>query len=306
VLNEGENIGQLLFRIRDVVRAIPAVRHYEMIVIDDGSTDGTNRLLKDLQQELPELRVIVLRRNFGKSAALTAGFDHASGEIIITMDGDLQDDPKEIPRFLSEIQAGYDLVSGWKARRKDPLEKVFASRIFNFLASRLTGVRLKDSNCGFKAYRSWCLRNIRLTGNLYRFLPVFVNKQGGKIKEIPIEHHKRIHGKSKYGLERYFEGIIDLCTVVLISTFFQRPLYFFAVIGAPIMLSGLLLGGYLVGGHIYFLMSGDFSYQLVNRPMLQISVTLFGLGLQIFLIGLLSELIISRSPGSNYSIKDKF
>lgn len=306
VLNEAENIQELLLHVWRVLETNESVDGYEIIVVDDGSSDGTPQLLWNLKKEIPCLRALILRQNFGKSAALQAGFDHAQGDVIITMDGDLQDDPTEIPRFLTEISNGYDLVSGWKEKRQDSREKVYASRVFNRLASLATGVKLQDLNCGFKAYRAWCLRNIKLTGNLYRFLPVFVGKQGGKIKEIPVQHHARIHGQSKYGFKRYFEGAIDLCTIVLITSFFQRPLYFFALIGVPIMLIGLITGTYLVGGHIYYLATGNISFQLVNRPLLQISVTLFGLGLQIFLIGLLSELIISRTPGSQYNVKDSF
>lgn len=305
VCNEAENVEELLRQVHAAARSLSLARGYEILVVDDGSDDGTLDRLYKIQAEDRALTVIALRGNFGKSAALMAGFEHVSGDVVVTMDGDLQDDPKEIPRFLEELGKGYDLVSGWKQHRQDPWEKRVASKQFNRLASLMTGIRLRDFNCGFKAYRSWCLKDLRLTGNLYRFIPVFVHRLGGKILEIPVEHRPRVHGKSKYGFRRYFQGAADLCTILLISKFFQKPLYFFAAIGVPILLLGFVLGLYLLGGHIYWLWSGDIRFQLNSRPLLVISVTLFGIGLQIFLIGLLAELIVSRTSSErSYSIKE--
>ena len=305
VCNEAENVGVLLESINGVLEASPEIAEFEVIVIDDGSDDGTAELLAQLADEWPFLTAIIFRRNFGKSAALMAGFAEVSGDVVITLDGDLQDDPKDIPRFLEELQKGYDLVSGWKQKRQDSHEKVLASRLFNYFSSRITGVELRDMNCGFKAYRTWVLRNIRLTGNSYRFLPVFVHMQGGKISEIPTRHHKRMHGVSKYGFRRYFHGFFDMLTVILVTRFFQRPLYFFALIGAPMMVLGLGTVGYLLGGHALFLLTGNSILQLVDRPLLWFSAQLAGIGLQIILIGLLAELVISRTDRPTYSIRHR-
>ena len=305
VYNEAENIGVLLEKIHESVEAISEVEDFEVIIIDDGSQDGTDRLLAQLVETWPRLTAVCFRRNFGKSAALMAGFREASGEIVITLDGDLQDDPADFRRFLEELQQGYDLVSGWKEKRQDSQEKVVASRLFNYVSSRITGVALRDMNCGFKAYRSWALENIRLTGNFYRFLPVFVHMQGGKISEVPTHHHKRVHGVSKYGRRRYFHGFFDLLTIILVTRFFQRPLYFFAVIGTPMIGLGLASVAYLLGGHALFLATGNSALELVDRPLLWFSAQLAGIGLQIVLIGLLAELIISRIDRPTYAIRER-
>jgi glycosyltransferase involved in cell wall biosynthesis len=305
VYNEAENIAEVIDGILGAVSQSANPQEFEIIVVDDGSTDRGPAVLDELGAKHPHLKVITLRKNFGKSAALMAGFDQANGEVVITLDGDCQDDPAEIPRFLEKLEEGYDLVSGWKKERRDPLEKRITSRIFNSVVSRVTGVPLHDMNCGFKAYRAWCLRNIALTGNLYRFLPVLVAQRGGRLAEIQVRHHPRKSGESKFGLKRYLEGILDLCTVILLSRFFQKPLYFFGLIGLPLILLGGTIGLYLVGGHIYYLLSGDVQYELLSRPLLQISITLFGIGLHIFLIGLLAELILSRLPDKGYSIKHR-
>jgi glycosyltransferase involved in cell wall biosynthesis len=303
VYNEAANITPIVEQVSDVLSDLSSLEDFEIIVVDDGSTDEGPEKLEALAGTYPFLRVITFRKNFGKSAALMAGFDLAKGDAVITLDGDRQDDPTEIPRFLEELDMGYDLVSGWKKDRKDPLEKVITSRLFNSIVALFTGVPLHDINCGFKAYRRWCLQNISLSGNLYRFLPVLVAQHGGKIAEIPVKHHPRVAGKSKFGVTRYLEGALDLCTVILISRFFQKPLYFFGIIGLPLMLLGSVIGTYLVGSHLYFLLSGNAEYELLNRPLLQISITLFGIGLHIFLIGLLAELILSRFRGKGYDIK---
>jgi len=305
VCNESENVGILVKSIHDVVGAIPAIADFEIVVVDDGSDDGTADQVKRLTEIWPRLTAIIFRRNFGKSAALMAGFREASGEIVMTMDGDLQDDPADIPHFLEELQKGYDLVSGWKQRRQDPQEKILASRIFNYFSSHITGVSLRDMNCGFKAYRRWVLENIRLTGNFYRFLPIFVHMQGGKISEIPTHHHKRIHGVSKYGVRRYFHGFFDMLTIILITRFFQRPLYFFALIGTPMIVLGLGTVGYLLASHFLFLVTGNAALELVDRPLVWFAAHLAGIGLQIVLIGLLAELITSRTDRPIYSIRER-
>jgi glycosyltransferase involved in cell wall biosynthesis len=305
VFNERDSIELVVRKTEVVLKSISSLSSFEIIIVDDGSVDGTTEVVAKLAKEIATVQGIKFRRNFGKSAALTAGFEATSGDVVITMDGDGQDDPEGIPVLLEKINSGYDLVSGWKKSRKDPLEKVIPSRLFNYVVSKVTGVKLHDFNSGFKAYRAWCVNKITLTGNLYRFLPVLVAQHGGKITEVPVIHHERKFGQSKFGIGRYLEGAFDLCTVVMLSRFFQKPLYFFGLIGFPLMIFGGLIGFYLLSGHIYFLFSGDYSYQLVARPLLQISVTLFGIGLHIFLIGLLAELVLSRSPQRGYDIEKR-
>jgi glycosyltransferase involved in cell wall biosynthesis len=303
-VDEARNLEALVPLIHDVMANVASVEDYEILVVDDGSTDDTPAVLQRLQMYDARLTAIILRRNFGKSAALMAGFDQASGDVIVTMDGDLQDDPAEIPRMIAELQRGYDAVSGWKQHREDRLEKRVASRVFNVLASAVTGVRLKDVNCGFKAYRRWCLEDIQLTGNLYRFLPVFVHRKGGRIAEIAVHHQRRAHGRSKFGYRRYFAGAADLITILLLGKFFQRPLYFFAPIGAALMALGSAVGVYLLGSDIYSFFTGDPQHQLTAGSLVA-AITLFGAGLQILLIGLLAELMVSRtSVGSTYAVRE--
>jgi glycosyltransferase involved in cell wall biosynthesis len=298
VKDEVQTVAPLLERLHQVLFDMPKVTAHEIIFVDDGSTDGTREALEELARKHPAVKVILFRGNFGKSAALGAGFAEARHDFIITMDGDLQDDPAEIPRFVELLERGYDLVSGWKFVRHDSLEKRFPSKIFNFLISRLSGIRLHDFNCGFKAYRSWCLKNVRLSGNLYRFLPVFVARQGGKITELPVRHHARKFGRSKYGPRRYFHGLFDLFTMVLLGNFFFKPMYFFGMIAVPLILFALSVAAYLIGGHVYWLVSGDQTFQLHDRPMLGFSLTMLGLGLNILLVGLLAEMLLQLT-GAN-------
>jgi len=293
VLNEVDSVEILQQKLISVLTRVPdLVGAYEIIFIDDGSSDGTREKLSTLAEATEHCKAIFLRKNFGKSAALAAGFSAATGDFIITMDGDLQDEPDEIPRMIRKINEGYDLVAGWKEVRNDPFEKRFFSKIFNAIASRLTGVYLHDFNCGFKIYRSWCVKNIFLTGNLYRFLPVFVHQQGGKICELSVKHNKRVHGMSKYGMKRYLHGAADLFTITLVANFFQKPMYFFGIIAMPMVFLGGAILFYLIGHHLMWLVTGDLSYQLLNRPLLVLSLGLLGWGLNLVLFGALGELML--------------
>ena len=211
---------------------------------------------------------------------------------MVTMDADLQDEPSEIPRFINKIEEGHDLVSGWKKVRNDPIEKVFMSRIFNKVVSKMTGVQLHDFNCGFKAYKSWCIKEIFVHGNFHRYLPVLIEKEGGIITEIPVQHNKRQWGKSKYGINRYLHGVMDLITVTLITRFFDRPMYFFGFIGVPMLLLGAMVCGYLVAGHFAWVLFGMKQYELLNRPLLTIGIGLIGFGLNITFAGALAEMIM--------------
>jgi glycosyltransferase involved in cell wall biosynthesis len=294
--NEVESLPALVERTIAAVTALGG-RTWELILVDDGSTDGTTALVRRLASEVPGVKAVVLRTNFGKSAALMAGFEESRGEIVITMDADLQDDPAEIPAFIAEIESGFDLVSGWKRDRQDPLEKRIASRIFNAVVRKASGLALHDSNCGFKAYRRWCVQAVQIRGNQHRYIPAILSWCGAKIAEIPVRHHPRTTGKSKYGMSRYLHGAIDLATLVLLTKFSQKPLYLFAMIGLPVLALGGLIGAWLLVNHLLYLSFGTVGFPLTIRPLLIIAVFLFLMGLLIFLIGLIAELVLRASTG---------
>ena len=236
VLNEEDSVDRLVTALREALDS-----GFELIFVDDGSTDATWTRLKALH-ESGCVRLVRFRRNFGKTAALMAGFRLTRGDIVITMDGDLQDDPSEIPRFVGKIKEGYGLVSGWKRTRHDPLHKVAASRIFNFVAGWVTGLRLHDINCGFKAYRGDLARSLRLHGEMHRFIPVIVAAQGLRVAEIEVTHHARKYGRSKYRFARLFKGCFDLVTVSLLTRFRERPAHLFGFASLPFFAAALVLG----------------------------------------------------------------
>jgi glycosyltransferase involved in cell wall biosynthesis len=234
VHNEQDDVAELTRSLREVL-----TQPHEIIFIDDGSTDATWQRLLALHKP-GSVRLLRFRRNFGKTAALSAGFAAAQGALVITMDGDLQDDPKEIPRFLREIEQGADLVVGWKKRRHDPWHKVAASRLFNFVVARSTGLALHDVNCGFKACRREVVRDIRIYGEMHRFIPVLAAAKGYRVTEIEVAHHPRIHGRSKYGVERLLKGFLDLVTVQLVTRFGDRPAHGFGWVGLALFGAGAL------------------------------------------------------------------
>jgi len=243
VRDEQDTVGELANRIASVVGT-----DYEIIFVDDGSTDETWARLQQLHQP-GRVRLLRLRGNFGKTAALMAGFTLARGKTFITMDGDLQDDPSEIPRFLARLEEGYDLVTGWKKRRHDPLSKVISSRLFNFAIRRTTGLALRDINCGFKAFSGDAARSLRIYGEMHRFIPVLVAAQGFAVTEIEVTHHPRRHGRSKYGFERMFKGFFDLVTVVLLTRFHERPAHGFGWAAMVwFLLSAVALAAWLAMG----------------------------------------------------------
>lgn len=258
---------------------------YEIVFVDDGSRDGSLKVVEQLVAERPEVRLLELQGNFGKSAALAAAFAEASGEIVFTLDADLQDDPKEIPRFLTKLDEGFDLVSGYKETRHDPISKVLPSRVFNAMVRRLTGIRLHDVNCGFKAYRAVVLRNVRLYGEMHRFVPVLAHWKRFKIAEIVVEHHARKFGKSKFGGGRFFRGLMDLLTVFFLLKYERRPAHFFGGVGAIILLAGMLVCSYLT---VLKLMGEEIGH----RPLLILGVLWVVVGVQILATGLIAELIV--------------
>ena len=302
--NEVQSLPLLVDGIVSAVERMP-LASWEIVLVDDGSTDGTAALMTRLASSRPGIKAVLLRTNFGKSAALMAGFREAAGDIVITMDADLQDDPVEIPAFVETIDQGYDLVSGWKKERHDPLEKRLASRFFNAVVRNVSGVRLRDNNCGFKAYRRWCLEGLELRGNQHRFIPAILSWRGARIAEIPVLHHPRRFGKSNYGITRYFHGAADLLTLLLLTKFSQKPLYFFALIALPFFVLGGLVGGWLLYNHVLYVINPAMGFQLTTRPLLIIAVFLVLAGLLMFLIGLLAELVLRTSSlGKGYSVRE--
>lgn len=268
---------------------------WEIILVDDGSTDATAEVMRDVAHERDGVKAILLRSHFGKAAALMAGFHEARGDVVITMDADLQDDPAELPRFVAMIDGGFDLVSGWKKERHDSTERRVLSRIFNFVVGRTLGVALHDANCGFKAYRRWCVKELEIRGNQHRFIPAILERRGARVGEIEVRHRPRAFGSSKYGPARYAQGAVDLATILLLTRFAQQPLYFFALIGMPLLLLGVLIGVYFIANHLLHLLAPPMGFALTLRPLLIAAVVCFLAGLQIFLIGLLAELILQTS-----------
>ena len=265
----------------------PLGEEWEAVFVDDGSTDGSFAALTRLHAGHDNVRVIRLRRNFGKAAALAMGFDNAHGETVVTIDGDLQDDPSEIPRLLAKLDEGYDLVSGWKTRRRDPLQRRVPSRIFNWVTGRVSGLRLHDMNCGLKAYRAEVVQGMRLYGELHRFIPVLAHYRGFRATELPVNHRPREHGRSRYGVERYVRGFLDLLTVSFIGRYRHRPLHLFGGLG-------LILGaiGFVVLAYLTVLKA--LGHAIGDRPLLTLGVLLVVVGLQFFSLGLISEMLTSQ------------
>lgn len=260
---------------------------FEIIFVDDGSTDKTLQKLQKIHKFDKRTKIISLRGWQGKSVALKAGFEESVGSIIITLDADLQDNPKEIQKFLNKLNEGYDLVSGWKKKRHDPINKVIPSKIFNLLIKVLTGIKIHDVNCGFKAYRREVLENISFYGDLYRFIPILAFKQNFKVAEIAIAHRRRRYGKSKFGFERYLKGFLDLLTIFFLTTYTKRPGHFFGSIGLVSFLLGFVIGIYITYLRIS---TGSIQYR---QPLLFLGVLLMILGVQLISTGLLAEMINS-------------
>ena len=283
--NEERSIALLYAELQADIE--PLAASWEAVFVDDGSSDGSFAALTRLHAEHANVRVVRLRRNFGKAAALAAGFAQAGGEVIVTIDADLQDDPAEIPRLLAKLDEGFDVVSGWKARRRDPLRRRVLSRIFNAVTGRLAGVRLHDMNCGLKAYRGDVAKGLRLYGELHRFIPVLAHYAGYRVGELPVNHRPRGHGRSRYGLERYVRGFFDFLTVSFLNRYRYRPLHLFGSLGLTLGLGGLAVLAYLTA----LKLTGE---AIGHRPLLILGVLLVVVGLQFFSLGLISELVTSQ------------
>jgi glycosyltransferase involved in cell wall biosynthesis len=265
----------------------PLDETWEAVYVDDGSTDGSFGALTRLHAREDNVRVVRLRRNFGKAAALAAGFAQAEGELVVTIDGDLQDDPSEIPRLLAKLDEGFDLVSGWKARRRDPLTRRIPSKLFNWVAGWMSGLRLHDMNCGLKAYRAEVVRSLVLYGELHRFIPVLAHEQGYRVAELPVNHRPREHGRSRYGVERYLRGFLDLLTVSFMGRYRHRPLHLFGGLGLTLTLIGFAVLLYLTVVKLT-------GHAIGQRPLLTLGVLLVVVGMQFFTLGLISEMITSH------------
>lgn len=294
VYNEGESIKVLCQELLPVLKSLK--KTYEVIFVDDGSRDQTITRLMEIRRSNKDVKIVQLQGNFGKASALQAGFDQAKGECLITLDGDLQDDPKEIPKFLKKIRNGYDLVCGWKYERKDSLEKIIFSKVANFFTRKATGVKVHDMNCGFKVYKKIVIENLSLYGEMHRYVPALVARKGFKIGEIKIDHRSRRYGRSKYDLKRLLRGFFDFITVVFLTTFATRPLHFFGSIGLFFGIIGFTLGTYLT---ILWLQGQGIG----QRPLLLLAVLMVVLGVQFFSIGLIGEMLASKEIKRNYIIK---
>jgi len=283
--NEEENIKPLYERLKATLEEVG--REYEIIIVDDGSTDGSFEVLRRLHQGDKRLKVIRFRRNFGQTAAFAAGFDRSQGQVVITMDADLQNDPADIPLLLEKIEEGYDVVSGWRLHRKDPfLTRRLPSMIANWLISQVTGVHLHDYGCSLKAYRREVVKNVQLYGELHRFIPAIANWMGVSVAEVPVRHYPRRFGRSKYGLSRTSKVILDLLTVRFLLSYSTRPIHIFGGVGLISLVVGIGLGGYLT--FVKFALGQDIG----TRPLLLLAILLMVLGVQLISIGLLGELVV--------------
>jgi glycosyltransferase involved in cell wall biosynthesis len=298
VIDEAATVEELAERVAAVLDRMG--RSFEIIFIDDGSRDGTPARIREARARDPRVKLVRLRRNFGKAAALSAGFDHSIGRVIVTMDGDLQDDPDEIPRFLNTLdEKDLDLVSGWKRRRRDPVSKTLPSRLFNWVTRLLAQVDIHDFNCGFKAYRREVLAEIAVYGELHRYIPVLASRRGFSVGEIQVNHHPRRAGVSKYGWDRFYKGLLDLITVLFITRYTRRPLHLFGAIGLL-----FLAGGFGINAHLAWIWFHG--QNLSNRPLLLLGILLMLLGIQVLTTGLIGEMITFKNfrRRDSYSIKE--
>lgn len=289
VFNEESSIEILYYEILENVKKY----EYEIIFVDDGSTDKSFQILKELGTKDSQVKVLKFRKNFGKAAGLQSGFDLCTGDIIFTMDADLQDNPDEIEHFIEKIAEGYDLVAGWKKKRHDPLSKTLPSKLFNLVTQKTFSLKLHDYNCGFKAYKKEVIKEIDVYGEMHRYIPALAHARGFLVTEIPVLHRKRSFGKSKYGIERYIRGFLDLLTVKLVTKYIHSPLYLFGGVGLLFFLSGSSISFYLTISKYVF------GNSLTNRPLLFLGVLLIMVGVQLFSVGLIGELLVNQNRKIN-------
>lgn len=302
--NEEESLEELYSLIIDNVNSClkeKLLTDYEVMFIDDGSTDQTQNAIRKMAEHDKHVRYIFFRKNFGKSIALQTAFKNVTGDVVITMDADLQDDPCELGNFLKKIDEGYDLVSGWKFNRLDPAEKRLPSKLFNKVTAKMSGINLHDFDCGYKAYRREVTDCVEVYGQLHRYIPVLAFRNGFRIAEIPVHHNKRKHGKSKYGMERYMQGLLDFFTVSFLSKYHDRPMYFFGRAG----LLSMFIGGAIC---LFLTVLWCMGNSIGTRPLLQLGVLLIILGIQLLSVGFIGNMLLDVTFKNNYSeahVKEK-
>lgn len=297
LLNEEDSLRPLTLEIKKVIATLRNIQ-YEIIFVDDGSTDKSLDAINALKKEDKNIKLIQFQKNYGKSAALAIGFKQATGDVIVTMDADLQDDPREIPNLMKKIDEGYDLVSGWKKVRFDPFIKKTTSKFFNYVTSKMTGIKIHDFNCGLKMYRKEVVDRIKVYGEMHRYLPVLAHWNGFKVGEIVVQHHPRRYGKTKFGSSRFIKGFLDLITISFTTRYLKRPLHFFGTIGVLLFLIGFIIDLWLVYEWLFH------QKYLSNRPMLWLGILLILLGVQTITIGLVGEMIAHNSQThEDYIIK---
>ncbi|NNF21782.1 MAG: glycosyltransferase family 2 protein [Saprospiraceae bacterium] len=292
--NEEESVGELTDWICRVLNAKGLA--FEIIIVDDGSTDSSWDKIKNIQTTTPELKAIRFRRNYGKSAALNTGFNAVRGDVVITLDADLQDSPDELPELYDMIdKEGFDMVSGWKKKRHDPISKTIPSKFFNWMTQKLSGIKLHDFNSGIKAYNAEVTKSIEVYGEMHRYIPVIAKSAGfGNISEKVVTHYPRKFGKTKYGLERIMRGFLDLLSITFIGKFGKRPMHFFGSMGTVLSLCGFIMLLYLTIEKIFYETPG-----IASRPLFYLGILLIIVGVQLFIAGFLAELITRNSPGRN-------
>jgi glycosyltransferase involved in cell wall biosynthesis len=295
--NEEESLNPLVAEIKASLKKISS--DYEIFFVDDGSTDKSLSIIKELSKKDPKIKFISFRRNYGKSAALQVGFKAVTGDAVITMDADLQDDPAEIPNLLAKLDEGWDLVSGWKKVRHDPFVKKHSSKFFNYMTRLMSGIKIHDFNCGLKGYRKETVKSVELYGELHRYIPVLAGWKGFKVTEVVVRHHPRKYGVTKFGISRFFKGFIDLISVTFTLRYITRPMHLFGLMGAIAFFIGFLISAYLSYDWIFNKES------LSNRPLLGLGMLLIVVGVQFFSVGLLGEFMAHNNHDDDeYSIKD--
>lgn len=303
IYNEAESIETLVQAIADAVG--PLDLSYEIICVDDGSKDGSTEVLTNLARRRTDLKAVILRRNYGQTPAMAAGFESATGKVIVTLDGDLQNDPVDIPLLLAKLDEGYDLVSGWRRKRQDAaLTRLLPSKIANMMIAKVTGVKLHDYGCSLKAYRAELIADMNLYGELHRFLPALAYIEGARITEVPVRHHARRFGQSKYGLGRTIRVVMDLLTVYFMKKFLTRPMHVFGLGGLISLAIGIAMGSYLTVVKLFF------NQNIGDRPLLILAVLLIITGVNLFCFGLVTELLMRTYHESQrrpiYRIRDVF